>query len=105
EIALKDAYQGRTREALASVEEGRASETVRNSGQAAAGLEELTGEIAYVEGRWIDAFEIGQRGWGINETIELSLQLSSLAAAAAADLDRTNAVNEAMSANLVNEFS
>ena len=88
----------------AVVEEARNSEVVKNSGQASAGLEQLTGEIVYLEGRWDDAYEIGRRGWAINEVQDLSLDLSSLAAAAAADLGRTEAVNEAISTNLVNEF-
>ena len=91
-------------EALRVVEELRNSEVVKNSGQASAGLEQLTGEIVYLEGRWDDAYEIGRRGWTINEVKDLSLDLSLLAAAAAADLGRTLAVNEAMSTNLINEF-
>ena len=104
EMARKDAYRGRSQEALAIVEEARNSEVVKNSGQASAGLEQLTGEIVYLEGRWDDAYEIGRRGWAINEVKDLSLDLSLLAAAAAADLGRTEAVNDAISTNLVNEF-
>jgi hypothetical protein len=104
EMARRDAYRGRSREALAVVEEARASEAVKNSGQASAGLEQLTGEIAYIEGRWDDAYEIGRRGWAVHEVKDMSLDLSLLAAAAAADLGRTETVIDAISRNLVNEF-
>ena len=104
ERAIRIAYEGRTQEALGVFEEILASEVVQNSGQGSSGMEELTGEIAYLEGRWDDAYEIGRRGWTTPEVQEVALSLSSFAAAAAADLERTDAVNEAMSVNLINEF-
>jgi hypothetical protein len=104
EVAHRMAYGGRTSEAIAITAEILASEPVRNSAQASTGIEQLTGEFAYLEGRWLDAYQIGKRGWTANEIQEMALQLSSLAAAAAADLGMTDEVNSAISTNLVNEF-
>ena len=100
EMARRIAYRGRTSEALGITEEILASEVVQNSGQGSAGIEQLTGEFAYLEGRWNDAYEIGRRGWTIVEIREGSLRESSFAAVAAADLERTDAVNDAMAKNL-----
>jgi hypothetical protein len=104
ELALRMAYEGRIQEALAIVEAARASEAVKNSAQGSAGLEELTGEINLLGGRFEEAFEIGRRGWPSNEVVESALALSSLAAAAAADLEWTEEVNRAMFIHLVNMF-
>jgi len=104
EMAHRMAYEGKTSEALAIADEILRSEAVRNSAQGSTGIDELTGEFAFLEGRWLDAYEIGRRGWTANEVQELALQLCSLAAAAAADLERTDEVIAAMSTNLVNEF-
>ena len=73
EMASRIAYRGRTSEAHGIVEEILASEVVKNSGQGSSGIEQLTGELAYLEGRWDDAYEIGRRGWTIVDVQEAAL--------------------------------
>jgi hypothetical protein len=104
ERAFRSAYFGETQEARAVIEAALASDAVRNSGQASAGVGELIGEIDFLEGRWLAAYEIGRRGWPANETTEIALQLSLLAAGAAADLERTREVNAAIATYLVPDF-
>ena len=104
-MALRMAYQGRTQEALAIVEEVRASEAVKNSGQASRGSRGADRRDRLPRGslgrrvRDRPARLGHQRG-----PVEFALRCRRSLRRPPADLDRTNAVNEAMSVNLVNEF-
>ena len=85
ETAHRLAYRGQLAEAEAMFDAILASDTVRASGQATAGVSLLVAELRILQGRWLDAFEIARDIWESAEGAENALIVSMVAAAAAAD--------------------
>ncbi len=97
ELGLRMAYAGQLEEAERLLGELLATDVVQVSAQGTAGVRQFVGEIRFLEGRWADAYEIGRAGWENKEIFEAALHLSLLAAMAAADSGRANAIVEAIS--------